>query len=73
MSARLSTETPADQDVDAYDVADYVAELAHELSELARGAGLGGTAAALELARRAAETEARRLRGQANAAPDDAA
>lgn len=73
MPARVRDELPADQDIDAYDVADYVAELAHELSELARGAGLNGTAAALELARRAAETEAQRLRGQLNAAPEDAA
>lgn len=73
MPFRMRDEVADADGIEAYDVADYVGELAHELSELARGAGLIGTAAALDLARRAAEAEAGRLKAQAKAAPEDAA
>lgn len=73
MSLRISDQGPPDRDVDAYDVADYVGDVALELAELARTVGMVGTAAALELARKATEAELRRLNDQPNAAPEDAA
>ncbi len=50
------------ESVPTRDVAEYLAEITHELAALARGAGLGVAASALETARRAAE-EALRLGG----------
>jgi len=56
----------------AYDVADYVAAMASELSVMARAAGLHDLAGALEQAQRFARQTLAAHQG-GNAAPDDAA
>jgi hypothetical protein len=56
------------------DVAEYVRDLALELSHMARRAGLVSVAGGLEQAHRAAEAELRALQSPSgNAAPDEAA
>ena len=56
------------------DVAEYVRDLALELSQMARRAGLVSVAGGLEQAYRAADAELRALQSPSgNAAPDDAA
>lgn len=56
------------------DVAEYVRDLALELSQMARRAGLVSVAGGLEQAHRAAEAELRALQSPSgNAAPEEAA
>jgi hypothetical protein len=64
----------ASNDIGARDVAEYVRDLALELSHMARRAGLVSVAGGLEQAHRAADAELRALQStDGNAAPEDAA
>lgn len=65
------TDAEADEAYGPREVAEYLRSLTDDLARMARQAGLPGTAAALELARVAAESEMARF--HPNAAPDDAA